>query len=190
MKTSCEGDVKTCNTTLIFLQSLSLRDHKLITNSSPCSPRAFQWAHYNNTVWSYAEFLKNIPVINISCAIACRNCKTHPLNFLLSILYACGIFVQNLCKQKCTDYSGHPHRLLPSAISFCKYTHQTIKPWKYLPQNIVNMLGTPPSSAFMVVSILHGLVRKYSHVSNLHITSSCIAIQSLTSFITIELKCD
>ncbi len=69
MKTSCEGDVKTCNSTQIFLQSLSLRDHKLITNSSACSPQAFQAAQYNNTVWSYAEFLKNLPVINISYAI-------------------------------------------------------------------------------------------------------------------------
>ncbi len=69
MKTSHEGDVKPWNSTQIFLQSLSSRDHKLTTNSSPCSPQAFQWAQYNNTMWSYAKFLKNLLVIDISCAI-------------------------------------------------------------------------------------------------------------------------
>jgi len=98
MKTSREGDVKT------------LTQHRSFSNPSPWG--IINWSlthhlapleHFNelsiiNTVWSYAEFLKNLPVINRSCANARRNCKTHPLKiftvYSVCLWYICAKSLQ------------------------------------------------------------------------------------------------
>jgi len=84
--------------------------HRSFSNPSPWG--IINWSlthhlapleHFNelsiiNTVWSYAEFRKNLPVINRSCANARRNCKTHPLKiftvYSVCLWYICAKSLQ------------------------------------------------------------------------------------------------